>query len=219
MQSGEISILIADDHGILRQGLRRILESEPDMKVVSEAATGIDAVKFAQELKPDLVILDVTMPGQSGIESLRQIMEIPETRIRVLVLSVHLEYEVISAAVAAGASGYLAKDTLDTELISAVRTTMRGGMVLSPSASQVLANSLRRGIEPSGKAIDRLTRREREVFVLLAEGKSPKSIAEALFVSPKTIHTHRQSINEKLGVKTTTQLIQFAIREGFVKMV
>jgi DNA-binding NarL/FixJ family response regulator len=136
----------------------------------------------------------------------------------VLILSVHLEYEVISAAVAAGASGYLAKDTLDTELIAAVRTTMRGGMVLSPSASQVLASSLRRGGDASGKAIERLTRREREVFVLLAEGKSPKAIAQTLFVSPKTIHTHRQSINEKLGVRTTTQLIQFAIREGFIKM-
>jgi two-component system, NarL family, response regulator NreC len=218
MQNGEIAILLADDHGILRQGLRRILESEPDMKVVSEAATGIDAVKRAQEFKPDVVILDVTMPGQSGIESLRQIMEIPNTRIRVLILSVHLEYEVISAAVAAGASGYLAKDTLDSELIAAVRTTMRGGMVLSPSASQVLASALKRGVEPAGQAIERLTRREREVFMLLAEGRSPKEIAQTLFVSPKTIHTHRQSINEKLGVRTTTQLIQFAIREGFIKM-
>lgn len=218
MQNGEIAILLADDHGILRQGLRRILESEPDMKVVSEAATGIDAVKRAQEFKPDVVILDVTMPGQSGIESLRQIMEIPDTQIRVLILSVHLEYEVISAAVAAGASGYLAKDTLDTELIAAVRTTMRGGMVLSPSASQVLASALKRGVDPTAQAIDRLTRREREVFMLLAEGKSPKEIAQTLFVSPKTIHTHRQSINEKLGVRTTTQLIQFAIREGFIKM-
>src|SRR5215510_3444660 len=134
MTKEKIKVLIADDHTILRQGLRRILEAEPDMDVVGEAATGVDAVKRAKQLEPDVVIMDISMPDQDGIESMRQIVK--SLASRVLFLTVHLEHQVISEAVAAGAAGYLAKDSLDRELISAVRTIMQGGTVFSPTVSR-----------------------------------------------------------------------------------
>jgi two-component system response regulator NreC len=217
MTEEKIKLLIADDHAILRQGLRRILESEADMSVVGEAATGIEAVKRAKQLKPDIVIMDVSMPEQDGIESTRQIVKSMASR--VLILSVHLEHQVISEAVSAGATGYLAKDSVDHELISAIRTMMHGGTVFSSNVSKRLAESYQAGVNVVPRSLDALTSREREVFLLLAEGKSPSGVAESLFLSPKTVHTHRQHIMEKLGLRTTTELIRFALREGLIKTV
>ena len=217
MTQEKIKLLIVDDHVILRQGLRRILESEPDMSVVGEAATGIDAVKRAKQLKPDIIIMDVSMPEQDGIESTRQIVKSMNSR--VLILSVHLEHQVISDAVSAGASGYLAKDSADHELVSAIRTMMHGGTVFSSNVSKRLAESYQAGAAAFPRSLDALTSREREVFLLLAEGKSPSEVAESLFLSPKTVHTHRQHILEKLGLRTTTELIRFALREGLIKTV
>src|SRR5437899_4034697 len=134
MQAEKIKLLIVDDHAILRQGLRRILEAEPDMSVVGEAATGIDAVKRAKQLKPDVVLMDISMPEQDGIESMRQIVKsVPS---RVVILTVHMEHQVIFEAVSAGAAGYLAKDFLDQELVSAVRTIVNGGTVCTPNVSK-----------------------------------------------------------------------------------
>jgi two-component system response regulator NreC len=218
MTKEKIKVLIADDHTILRQGLRRILEAEEDITVVGEAGTGTDAVKRAKQLTPDIVIMDISMPEQDGIESLRQIVKsLPS---RVLVLSVHIEYEVISEAVSAGASGYLAKDSLDRELISAVRTVMLGGTVFSPSVSKRLVEPAPAGTRGSPpRSLEILTSREREVFLLLAEGKSTGEVATSLFVSPKTVHTHRQHIMDKLGLRTTTELIRFALRQGLIKTI
>jgi two-component system response regulator NreC len=220
MTEEKIKLLIADDHAILRQGLRRILEAEPDMAVIGEAATGTDAVKRARQLKPDVVILDISMPDQDGIESLRQIVKTLPTA-RVLILTVHTEHHVISEAVSAGAAGYLAKDSLDHELVSAVRTVVHGGTVFSPNVSKRLAEtSQATQPAPSGyRSLENLTSREREVFLLLAEGKSPSEVASSLFVSPKTVHTHRQHIMEKLGLRTTTELIRYALRQGVIKTV
>jgi DNA-binding NarL/FixJ family response regulator len=215
MTEEKIKLLIADDHAILRQGLRRILESQPDMSVVGEAATGIDAVKRTKQLKPDIVIMDVSMPEQDGIESTRQIVKSMNSR--VLILSVHLEHQVISDAVSAGATGYLAKDSADHELISAIRTMMHGGTVFSSNVSKRLAESYQTGAAVFPRSLDALTSREREVFLLLAEGKSPSEVAKSLFLSPKTVHTHRQHIMEKLRLRTTTELIRFALREGLIK--
>jgi len=217
MTGEKIKLLIADDHGILRQGLRRILEAEPDMTVVGEAATGTDAVKRARQLKPDVVIMDISMPEQDGIESMRQILKTVSSR--VLILSVHLEHHVISEAVAAGAAGYLAKESLDHELVSAVRTIVHGGTVFSANVSRRLAESSQVGGNALPRSLDALTSREREVFLLLAEGKSPSEVGNSLFVSPKTVHTHRQHIMEKLGLRTTTELIRFALRQGLIKTV
>src|SRR5262245_22093528 len=137
MKEEKIKLLIADDHVILRQGLRRILEAEPDMTVIGEAGTGVDAFKRAKQLKPDVVIMDISMPDQDGIETMRQIIKSLPSRI--VILSVHVEHQVISEAVAAGASGYLAKDSVDQELISAIRTVVHGGTVFSASVSRTLA--------------------------------------------------------------------------------
>jgi two-component system response regulator NreC len=217
MQNGKIKLLIADDHAILRQGLRRILESESDMTVVGEAATGSDAVKRARQLKPDVVIMDISMPEQDGIESMRQILKFVHSR--VIILTVHLEHHVISEAVAAGAAGYLAKDSFDHELISAIRTVVHGGTVFSSNVSRLLAESSKTSAASTHRSLDALTSREREVFLLLAEGKSPSEVAKSLFVSPKTVHTHRQHILEKLDLRTTTELIRFALRQRLIKEV
>src|SRR5262245_2012270 len=218
MEKEKIKLLLADDHNILRQGLRRILESEPDMDVVGEAATGEDAVKRAKQLEPDVVIMDISMPDQDGIESMRQILKTHASR--VLIVSVHLEHQVISEAVSAGAAGYLAKDSLDRKLIAAVRTIMQGGTVFSPTVSKRLAESSQyMSRDTSQRSLETLTSREREVFLLLAEGKTTSEVAKALFVSPKTVHTHRQHIMDKLGLQTTTELIRFALREGLIKSI
>jgi two-component system response regulator NreC len=218
MSREKIRVLIADDHTILRHGLRRILEGEPDMEVAGEAAGGVEAVKLAERLKPDVVIMDISMPDQDGIESTRQILKTESTR--VLVLSVHLEPEVISAAVSAGASGYLAKDSSDRELISAIRTVTMGGAVFSPNVSKRLAeySHIAAKNAPS-RSLESLTSREREVFMLLAEGKSPSEVASSLFVSPKTVHTHRQHIMDKLALRTNTDLIRYAMRQGLIKTI
>jgi len=215
MENEKIKLLIADDHGILRQGLRRILDAEPDMTVIAEASTGTDAVKKAKQLKPDVCILDVSMPELDGIQSLRQIVR---PGCRVIMLSVHLEQHIISEAVSSGASGYLAKDSMDYELVSAIRTVMRGGTVFSPTVSKLLAEASSLN-GSSSRFLDSLTAREREVFFMLAEGKSPSEVAASLFVSPKTVHTHRQHIMEKLGLRTTTELIRYALRQGLIRTV
>jgi two-component system response regulator NreC len=219
MTEEKIKLLIADDHAILRQGLRRILEAEPDMSVIGEAATGVDAVKRARQLKPDVVIMDISMPEQDGIESMRQIVKTLSSR--VLILTVHTEHHVISEAVSAGASGYLAKDSLDHELVSAVRTVVHGGTVFSPNVSKRLAELSQTPQPGIGgfRSLESLTSREREVFLMLAEGRSPSEVANSLFVSPKTVHTHRQHIMEKLGLRTTTELIRYALRQGLIKTV
>jgi two-component system response regulator NreC len=217
MTEEKIKLLIADDHAILRQGLRRILEAEPDMSVVGEAATGTDAVKRAKQLRPDVVIMDVSMPDQDGIESMRQIIK--STSSRVLILSVHLEHQVISAAVSAGAAGYLAKDSADNELIAAIHTIIHGGTVFSSNVSKRLAESYQAGANTAVRSLGTLTSREREVFLLLAEGRTPSEVARSLFLSPKTVHTHRQHILEKLGLQNTTELIRYALREGLIKAV
>jgi two-component system, NarL family, response regulator NreC len=216
MAEAKIRLLVADDHSILRHGLRLILEAEPDMTVVGEAANGIEAVKRARQLKPDIVIMDISMPEQDGIQSLQQMIK--TVRSHVLILSVHLEYQMISQAVSAGAHGYLAKDSLDTELIAAVRTIAQGGTVFSPNVLRLLANTDQRRIaKPNSQSLHVLTAREREVFLLLAEGNTPSKVAKSLIISPKTVHTHRLHVLEKLGLSTTTELIRFALRERLIQ--
>jgi DNA-binding NarL/FixJ family response regulator len=217
MLEEKTKILVADDHAILRHGLRRILEAETDMTVIGEAGNGVEAVERTHQLNPDIVIMEISMPGQDGLESLRQIVN---THSRVLILSMRLERQTISEAVSAGASGYLAKDTLDNELVAAVRTVVQGGTVFSSNVSRILASS-QQSVDAAVtlRSVENLTPREREVFLLLAEGRTPAEVASSLFLSAKTVHTHRQHIMEKLRLRTTTELIRFALREGLIKTV
>ena len=212
----KIRLLVADDHAILRHGLKRILEEEPDMEVVGEAGDGAEAVKLAEELHPDVVIMDISMPEQNGIESTRQISTGEGTK--VLMLTVHMERQTIASAVTAGASGYLLKDSVDNGLVAAVRTINNGGSVFSTDVTKILAN-LHPGEDEPKRGLELLTPREREVFYLLAEGKSSSEIAEMLFLSPKTIYTHRQHIMDKLRIRSIGELIRYAIREELVNTV
>ena len=212
-----ITIFLADDHTIVRQGLAKLLEAEPDLRVIGEAQNGREAVKKVQGLKPDLVIMDIAMPLLNGIEATRQIKKFsPQTKI--IILSMHSHDRYISELISIGASGYLLKDSTGGEIVKAISAAMKGGVYLSPSIS-------RRGIEDYltlKKKSSRedlytiLSNREREVFQMIAEGHSTKEISGILFISPSTVKTHRSNIMEKLQINNISQLIQFAIRLGIV---
>ena len=186
------SILLADDHELVRSGLRALLERQVDLEVIAEAKDGREAVRLAGDLRPDLVMMDVAMPGLNGIEATRQIGS-GVNGVKVLCLSIHSSARFVEAAFAAGAAGYLLKDSATEELVRAVRTVLSGGAYVSPAVSANLVAILQP--PPTGSsAFTRLTGREREVLQLLAEGCSTREIASRLYISPKTVYSHREQI-------------------------
>ncbi len=214
----EIRVLLADDHAILRQGLRRILESYPGFAVVAEAASGVEAVKLALQHRPNVAILDVGMPELNGIEATAQIVRrAPE--IAVLILSMHGDERYVLRAVKAGARGYLLKDSVEGELIRAVQFVSAGKPFFSPAVAAVLSGPARVAAAQSSvdDRFDLLTERERQVYQLLAEGKSNKEVATLLGVSPHTVETHRTRIMEKLGLHNAAELVLSAVRRGLVQ--
>jgi DNA-binding NarL/FixJ family response regulator len=210
-------ILIADDHRILRQGLRTLIEGDPDLDVLGEAEDGRQAVRLARKLHPDVVIMDVAMPELNGMDATHRIRkENPDTR--VLALSMHADHRFVREMLQAGASGYLLKDSAFEELALAIRTVLEGKVYLSPSIqSQVVSDYLDR--DP-GEVPERppLTRREREVLQLLAEGKSTRDCAGTLNLSVKTVETYRKRIFDKLEIRTLPELTKYAIREGYIQL-
>jgi DNA-binding NarL/FixJ family response regulator len=210
-------ILLADDHTLVRQGLRRILEEQPEWRVVAEAGNGLDAVSLAADLQPDIVILDIGMPRLNGLEAARQITKkAPEAR--VLILSMHADEVHVTKAVEAGAAGYLVKDSADRELVNAVTATAEGKSYFSPAAAAVLLAEYRRTLAQRG-VTDRyelLSDREREVLQLMAEGHSTKAIAAVLGVSPATIETHRAHVFEKLDLHSVAEAVLYAVRRGLI---
>jgi two-component system response regulator NreC len=210
-------ILLADDHTLVRQGLRRILEEQPDWQVVAETGNGLDAVKLASDLQPDVVILDIGMPQLNGLEATRQIAKkLPAAR--VLILSMHADEVHITKAIEAGAVGYLVKDSADTELVRAVTATAEGKSYFSPAAAAVLLGEYRRSLARRG-VTDRyelLSDREREVLQLMAEGHSTKSIAAVLGISPATVETHRSHVFEKLDLHSIAEAVLYAVRRGLI---
>ena len=210
-------ILLADDHTLVRQGLRRILEEQPEWRVVAEAGNGLDAVSLAADLQPDIVILDIGMPKLNGLEAARQITKkAPEAR--VLILSMHADEVHITKAVEAGAAGYLVKDSADRELVNAVTATAEGKSYFSPAAAAVLLAEYRRTLAQRG-VTDRyelLSDREREVLQLMAEGHSTKSIAAVLGVAPATVDTHRAHVFEKLDLHSIAEVVLYAVRRGLI---
>ena len=210
-------ILLADDHTLVRQGLRRILEEQPEWRVVAEAGNGLDAVSLAADLQPDIVILDIGMPKLNGLEAARQITKkAPEAR--VLILSMHADEVHITKAVEAGAAGYLVKDSADRELVNAVTATAEGKSYFSPAAAAVLLAEYRRTLAQRG-VTDRyelLSDREREVLQLMAEGHSTKSIAAVLGVAPATVDTHRAHVFEKLDLHSIAEAVLYAVRRGLI---
>ncbi len=212
-----ITIFLADDHTIVRQGLAKLLEAEPDLRVIGEAQNGREAVKKVQGLKPDLVIMDIAMPLLNGIEATRQIKKFsPQTKI--IILSMHSHDRYISELISIGASGYLLKDSTGGEIVKAISAAMKGDVYLSPSISRrVIEDYLTLKKKSSREDLYTiLSNREREVFQMIAEGHSTKEISGILFISPSTVKTHRSNIMEKLQINNISQLIQFAIRLGIV---
>ncbi len=220
-QEREIRILIADDHTIVRQGLKRILEDEPGIEVVGEAVDGRDAVAKAMDLMPDIVLMDLSMPSLHGLEATRQITKrLPKSR--VLILSMHKNEGYVLQSLQAGGSGYILKDSASEEVAGAIRSVSRGDSYLSPSISRVVIEDYLRlstpGTEGAKSLYDTLTVREREIFQLLAEGLKNQEIAERLHVSVKTVETHRAHIMEKLNLNNIAELVKYSIEIGIVQL-
>jgi DNA-binding NarL/FixJ family response regulator len=214
-----ITIFLADDHTIVRQGLAKLLEGEPNLKVVGEAENGREAVVKVEKLKPDVVLMDIAMPMLNGIEATRQIRKAcPQTK--VIILSMHSHDRYISELFSLGASGYLLKSSTGTDIINAIHTALKGSTYLSPSISdKVIEDYLSLKKESHQDDLyNRLSNREREVFQMIAEGRSTKEIADILCLSPSTVKTHRANIMEKLEMENISQLIQFAIHLGIVEL-
>jgi DNA-binding NarL/FixJ family response regulator len=207
----KIRIFIADDHAIVRQGFRLILNQEPDMEVIGEAGSGADALRAVNELKPDVIVLDVAMPEMNGVEVTRRIME-SDPEARVIMLSMHKDAVYVRETLRAGARGYLLKDSIDHDLLRAVRAVARGEGFLSPEVSRTVLDEYQRTEDP----FDSLTAREREVLQMLAEGKVAKEIATALDVSVYTVDAHRGRIMKKLGLHSSTELVRYAMRKGLI---
>ena len=213
-----LRVLVVDDHAIVRQGLRRLLESEAGVTVVGEADDGRTACQLAREITPDLVIMDIQMPGLNGLDATRKLLaDRPETR--VLVLSMYTARRFVTRALDAGARGYVAKDCAHEEIAAAVRTVSRGGIYLSPQvADPALEEYNRRAGESAHHGAAALSPREREVLQLLAEGAGRRDIARELGINVKTAESHRQNLMRKLDLHSVAELTKFAIREGITSL-
>ena len=210
-----ISVLVAEDHTIVRQGLRSILEKEFNIDVSGEAVDGKEVVEKVCQLNPDIVLMDINMPNLNGIDATRQIKkDFPE--VRVIILSMHSSEEYIYQSFKAGASGYLIKQTADTELISAIQMVHRGDYFLNPSISRTLVQDYLEKTElvKSADSLQNLTGREREILQLIAEGVSNRKIAENLYISIKTVESHKANLMEKLDIHSVAELTKYAIRKG-----
>jgi two-component system response regulator NreC len=213
----KIRILLADDHNVMRKGLRLLLESQPGFSVVGEASDGHQAVEQAEATKPDVVVLDIGMPRLSGTEAAQRIGELlPGTS--VIILSMHSDEGYVMRALKAGAKGYLLKDAAEGDLVEAIRAVGNGKTFFSSEISKMLVEDYVREIRTRGveDSYELLTSREREILHLLAEGKSNKDIASALNLSPYTVETHRRNLQEKLNLHSFAELILYAVRKGLI---
>jgi DNA-binding NarL/FixJ family response regulator len=203
---------LADDHAVVRQGFRMILDAQVDMEIVGEAGNGREAIAMSEKLKPDVVVMDVAMPELNGIEATRRMAELaPQSR--VLALSMHKDSVYVREILRAGARGYLLKDSIDVDLLAAVRAVAKGEGYLSPAVSEAVLSDYRKHVTDP---LDLLSSREREVLQLIAEGKTNKEIAGLLSLSVYTVDAHRGRIMEKLNLHSTGELVRFAVRQGLV---
>ena len=207
-----IRILLADDHAVVRRGFQMILAEQSDMEIVGEAGNGREALELAAKLRPDVVVMDVAMPELNGIEATRRMAE-NAPHARVLALSMHKDSVYVREILRAGARGYLLKDSVAADLVSAVRAVAAGEGYLSPAVSDAVLDDYRRHVT---NPIDLLTSREREVLQMLAEGKTNKEIAAILNLSVYTVDAHRGRIMEKLNLHSITELVRFAVRNGLI---
>ncbi len=213
-----IRVLLADDHPVLRTGLRTLIEQEADMVVVGEASDGHKAVELSGRLLPDVVIMDISMPGLDGLEATRQIraLDLPS---QVLILTVHAQERYLFPVLKAGAAGYVNKTAADMELVAAIRTVAGGGAFLHPAMTRRLLEDVIAGVSRGEErdSYDRLSEREREVLKLVASGFTSREIAEQLGLSPKSVETYRSRIMEKLELNTRADLVSYALRRGLLE--
>jgi len=210
-----IRVLLAEDHTIVRKGLRSLLDDETEIEVVGEAEDGQQAIELVQRVQPDVVLMDITMPVLNGPEATRQIKKL-FPQVKVVVLTVHSTEEYIFQILRAGASGYVVKQAAVSELVQAIQTVHRGDSFLSPSISRQVVEEYGRRAEAIEDKYDRLTNREREVLQLIAEGRANREIAQLLHVTVKTVEAHRAHLMDKLGLRSTAELTRYALRKGMV---
>jgi len=214
----KIKILLADDHKIIREGLRALIEKQPDMEVAAEAQDGLTTVKLARKLLPQIIIMDIGMPEMNGIEATRKIVS-ENGDVKIIALSMHSDRRFVLEMLKAGASGYLLKDSAFEELVTAIHTVMTNQPYLSPKVTDIVVKEYLHHLPKNeSNVFNILTVREREVLQLLAEGKSTKQIASTLNLSVKTVETHRQQVMEKLEIRTVAELTKYAIREGITSL-
>jgi len=215
----KVKLLVADDHKIFRQGIKKLLEEESDLQVAGEAANGREAVKKATELKPDVILMDITMANLNGLEATKQIKKVlPD--VKVIMLTMHKNEEYVLQSFQAGASGYILKEGAVEELVSAIRSIHQDKSFLSPTISKTLIDAYLRKME-TGKTetpFDLLTDREREVLQLIAEGYTNREVAKSLFISVKTVEAHRAHIMQKLNIHDIAKLVKYAIQKGLVDL-
>lgn len=213
-----IRVLLADDHRVVRQGLKALIEREPDLGVIGEAADGLEAIEMAVEKKPDVMVIDLMMPGLPGAEVVRRISKLGKD-IRVVVLSMHADTSYVAEALDAGASAYVLKDSGAGDLLEAIRSVTAGRKYFSPPLTEEQVDSYRARLS-TGRldAYSTLSKREREVLQLVAEGHTNKEIAERLSISPRTAESHRASLMKKIGLESTADLVRYAARRGLVSL-
>src|SRR5512134_2601524 len=208
-----IRILLADDHGVIRAGLRALLEGFPDMTVVGEASDGGEAIAKAFELKPTIVLMDVSMPNIGGIEATRQLLQ-REPGMRILILTVHEDESLLKEIIRAGAAGYIVKRAAQEDLIHAIRVVARGDLYVHPTMTRMLFNEPAKAATPGGSEVETLTLREIDVLQLLAKGYTNRQIAEHLSLSPRTVEGHRANLAAKLGLHSRVELVEYAEKHG-----
>lgn len=216
MGEAKVRVLLADDHALFRSGLRALLEIEDEFEVVGEAGSGVEAVQKAIALRPDIVLMDLSMPEMNGLEATRRISAL-DIGVHVLVLTVHAEEEYLVPVVEAGGSGYLTKASADRDLVEALGKVARGEVYLPAQATTLLLKQVRQSGDSHGPSLAELSPREREVLALTAEGFSSTEIGKRLFISPKTVDTYRSRIMEKLGLNHRSELVRFALKVGLLR--
>ncbi len=212
-----IRIILADDHALMRRGLRLVLEQQKDFVVVGEANDGREAITLAESLKPDVAVLDITMPNLNGIEAARQI-NAKQPNVAIVVLSIHADEGYVLRALKSGVRGYLLKESPESDFIQAIRSVSEGKAFFSPAVSRMLVEDYVRQLQDKDieDSYDLLTAREREILQLIAEGKSNKDVAQMLNLSLYTVETHRSNIHEKLNLHSVPELILYAVRKGVI---
>ncbi len=210
-----IRIIVADDHGVLRAGLRAVLNAEPDMAAVGEADDGPTALRLATELCPDILLLDISMPGMNGVEVTRQLKK-AQPDVRVLILTLHEDEGLLQEAIRAGASGYIVKRAVESEFVSAIQAVYRGDIYIHPAMTRALLKDVSPSLVTEEEPTEPLSPREVQVLRLVAEGHTNRQIAEMLHVSVRTVESHRANLMGKLELSSPAQLVRYALEHGFL---